>query len=257
MKSSTRSASLRRSSATNAISPGRRPPRKSRKRSPSRSSLVRRSPWRKRSFISSKSGSICEWSDWNAAPPKLLSMWARGPRSTRTTARQPCSRRMRPTCSCTSRNVGMITLAFSPIILPPANGAAEEAFLFLHRNGPRTRRVLAYLKRREKTSPAARGAMDRGALPRLSRRLAIVYTDTADFTVRTARDGILHFLMVFNRLVERAQPAVRRLGGELVKVEADSLLLRFPEADTACRGVDALERVLARLNRGRPRDERL
>jgi class 3 adenylate cyclase len=50
---------------------------------------------------------------------------------------------------------------------------------------------------------------------------------------------------------------VRRLGGELVKVEADSLLMRFRDADTACRGVDAMERLLARLNRGRPRNERL
>jgi class 3 adenylate cyclase len=117
--------------------------------------------------------------------------------------------------------------------------------------------VLAYLKRREKASPGVRGEMDRRRLPRLSRRLAIVYTDTADFTVRTARDGILHFLMVFNRLVERARPVVRRLGGELVKVEADSLLIRFPDVGTACRGVAALESLLARLNHGRPEDEQL
>lgn len=129
--------------------------------------------------------------------------------------------------------------------------------MFLHRDGPRTRRVLAYLKRREKAAPSRRRGQDGRALPRLSKRLAIVYTDTADFTVRTARDGILHFLMVFNRLVERARPLVRRLGGELVKVEADSLLIRFPDADTACRGVDALERLLRQLNRGRPDDERL
>jgi class 3 adenylate cyclase len=129
--------------------------------------------------------------------------------------------------------------------------------LFLHRDGPRTRRVLAYLKRREKAAPSRRREQDGRALPRLSKRLAIVYTDTADFTVRTARDGILHFLMVFNRLVERARPLVRRRGGELVKVEADSLLIRFPDADTACRGVEALERLLRQLNRGRPHDERL
>src|SRR5262245_51546070 len=99
--------------------------------------------------------------------------------------------------------------------------------------------------------------MDRRNLPRLSKRLAIVYTDTADFTVRTARDGILHFLMVFDRLVGRARPLLRRLGGELVKVEADSLLIRFPDAKVACRGVDALERLLRQLNRGLPEDERL
>jgi hypothetical protein len=42
-----------------------------------------------------------------------------------------------------------------------------------------------------------------------------------------------------------------------VKVEADSLLIRFPDADAACRGAEALQGLLARLNRGRPADERL
>jgi class 3 adenylate cyclase len=99
--------------------------------------------------------------------------------------------------------------------------------------------------------------MDCAHFSRLFRRQAVVYTDTADFTVRTARDGILHFLMVFNRLAERARPLLRRHGGELMKVEADSLLIRFPDADAACRGVDALEKLLAGLNRGRPPNERL
>lgn len=125
------------------------------------------------------------------------------------------------------------------------------------RTGPRTTRVLAYLRRRERARPGRRPEMDCGHFSRLFRRQAVVYTDTADFTVRTARDGILHFLMVFNRLVERARPLLRRHGGELVKVEADSLLIRFADADAACRGVDALEGLLARLNRGRPPDERL
>jgi adenylate cyclase len=123
--------------------------------------------------------------------------------------------------------------------------------------GTRTRRLLAYLKRRERTSPARRGVRDCSTYPRLFHRHAVVYTDTADFTLRTARDGILHFLMVFNRLVVQAEPMLRRHAGRLIKVEADSLLMRFPDVEAACHGVDAMESLLRRLNRGRVANERL
>ena len=52
-------------------------------------------------------------------------------------------------------------------------------------------------------------------------------------------------------------PAIAGHGGRVVKVEADSLMLAFPCAATACRGVDAMERALRRVNRGRPTDEQL
>jgi len=99
--------------------------------------------------------------------------------------------------------------------------------------------------------------MDCHSFPGLFHRQAVVYTDTADFTLRTVRDGILHFLMVFDRLVQAADPEVRRAGGTIVKVEGDSLLLRFRDAPAACRGVDTIEAVLRRLNRGRPENEQL
>jgi len=127
----------------------------------------------------------------------------------------------------------------------------------LRGGGPRTRRLLAYLKRRERTSTARRGTLDCSTYPRLFHRHAIVYTDTADFTLRTARDGILHFLMVFARAVSGVEPALARQGGKLVKVEADSLLLRFPDVEAACRGVDTVEAVLRRLNRRGSESEHL
>ena len=72
--------------------------------------------------------------------------------------------------------------------------------------------------------------MDCTSFPALFRRRAVVFTDTADFTVRTLRDGILHFLMVFERVARRGgRGRAARPAGELVKVEADSLLLRFPD----------------------------
>jgi class 3 adenylate cyclase len=99
--------------------------------------------------------------------------------------------------------------------------------------------------------------MDARATPRLFHRRAIVFTDMADFTVRVARDGILHFLMLFEKAVAAVEPVVRRAGGRLVKAEADSLLLLFEEPVAACRGLELLEARLARLNRGRPENQRL
>ena len=94
-------------------------------------------------------------------------------------------------------------------------------------------------------------------MARLSARRAIVFTDSADFTVRTARDGILHFLMLFERLLPAALRAVAQAGGEIVKLEADSFLLRFDDVGSACLGVLAMEAALRRLNHGRPPNERL
>lgn len=123
--------------------------------------------------------------------------------------------------------------------------------------GVRTRRLTAYLGRRHAAAPADRPAMDRRAIPRLFHKQAVVFTDTADFTLRTLRDGILHFLMVFDRLVRAAQPEIEKASGVVVKVEGDSLLLGFPDVGAACRGVDTIEAVLRRLNRGRPENEHL
>jgi class 3 adenylate cyclase len=123
--------------------------------------------------------------------------------------------------------------------------------------GPRTRRLSAFLARRARARPRSRPELDRTAQARLFRSRAVVFTDTADFTERTLRDGILHFMMVFDRAVKALAPVVRRAGGRLVKVEADSLLLCFPDPAGACRGVIALEGALRRLNRARPANERL
>jgi class 3 adenylate cyclase len=123
--------------------------------------------------------------------------------------------------------------------------------------GKRTRRLVSFLRRRAEADAAGRPEMDCRNFPALFRKRAVVFTDTADFTIRTAKDGILHFLMIFDRFVERAEDVVQRSGGDLVKVEADSLLLGYDEAAAACAGVEALESLLARTNRSLPVNERL
>jgi class 3 adenylate cyclase len=121
----------------------------------------------------------------------------------------------------------------------------------------RARALAAALRRRERCSPAQRASQDARTHAALARPLAIVYTDTDDFTLRVARHGMLQFLMVFARAVRVLRPLVARHAGRLVKVEADSLLLAFPDAARACRAVEAIAVALARLNRGRPPSERV
>ena len=121
--------------------------------------------------------------------------------------------------------------------------------------GIRTRRLSAYLAKRARTRPAARPSLDCSHFPQLFCPRAIVFTDSADFTKLVARRGILHFLMLFDRTVKAVTPAVRRHGGDVVKVEGDSLLLRFDDVASACRAVSAIEVAMKRLRRGQPKDE--
>ncbi len=123
--------------------------------------------------------------------------------------------------------------------------------------GAHTRRLRSYLEKRERTAAGRRPALDSASLPALFRKQAVVFTDTADFTFRTARYGILHFLMVFNRFAEKAEPLLKKHRGRLVKIEGDSLLICFPDVEAACRGVDAVDLLLRQLNRRRPDDEQL
>ena len=127
----------------------------------------------------------------------------------------------------------------------------------LRGSGRRTTALRRTLRQRESASPGGRLALDARVRAALARPRAIVYTDTADFTRRAVRDGILHFMMVFDRAVRALRPAAARHRGRIVKVEADSLLLSFPDAARACLGVGAMDVALRRANRGRPANERL
>jgi class 3 adenylate cyclase len=123
--------------------------------------------------------------------------------------------------------------------------------------GRRSRQFLAFLRDRMRQSPSRWKAMDARLQQALVRPRAIVFTDTADFTKRVAKDGILHFLMVFQRAVDAAPPVLAPHRGRIVKVEADSLLLEFPDVAQACAGTQAIDALLGRLNRGRAARERL
>ena len=121
----------------------------------------------------------------------------------------------------------------------------------------RTRRLTDFLRKRTKTPAAKRPELDCKSFPELFRKRAVVFTDTADFTIRTARDGILHFLMVFDTVATLAEKVVKKTGGERVKVEGDSLLLRYEDADAAVRSVLALDEAIQAYNRGVPENEQV
>jgi adenylate cyclase len=121
--------------------------------------------------------------------------------------------------------------------------------------GRRTRRLTDFLRKRTKTLAAKRPELDCKSFPQLFRKRGVVFTDTADFTLRTARDGILHFLMVFDTVTSLCEKVVKRTGGETVKVEGDSLLLRYDDANDAVRSVLALDDAIQAYNRSVPENE--
>ena len=123
--------------------------------------------------------------------------------------------------------------------------------------GRRTRRLTDFLRKRTKTPAAKRPELDGQSFPQLFRKRGIVFTDTADFTLRTARDGILHFLMVFDTATSLCEKVVKQTGGETVKVEGDSLLLRYDDANEAVRSVLALDEAIQAYNRSRPETEQV
>ena len=124
-------------------------------------------------------------------------------------------------------------------------------------SGRRTRRLTDFLRKRTQVPAAKRPELDCKSFPKLFRKRGIVFTDTADFTLRTARDGILHFLMVFDTVAGLAEKVVQKTGGEMVKVEGDSLLLRYEDADAAVRSVLALDEAIQAYNRGVPENEQV
>jgi adenylate cyclase len=125
------------------------------------------------------------------------------------------------------------------------------------KGGRLTGRLREFLRRRVKTRPERRPELDCKTFPALFRKRAVVFTDTADFTLRTARDGILHFLMVFDSVAKASEKVVRSTGGQLVKVDGDSLLIRYDHIDDAVRGVLVLDESIQAYNRGRPENEQV
>ena len=86
---------------------------------------------------------------------------------------------------------------------------------------------------------------------------AIMYTDLSGFSHRSAEFGIIHFLEVIYQSLKLFRPVIARHGGQLVKTEADSLLVRFPTAAGALGAALAMQDVCVAFNRDRPTEEQV
>ncbi len=91
-------------------------------------------------------------------------------------------------------------------------------------------------------------AIDRQIWALFGERWAIMFTDLSGFSRKAEKFGITHFLQVIYRQRELLYPVVRDHGGILVKSEADSLLLLFPDAPTAVECAVAMQKATMRAN---------
>lgn len=91
-------------------------------------------------------------------------------------------------------------------------------------------------------------AIDRQIWALFGERWAIMFTDLSGFSRKAEKFGITHFLQVIYRQRELLYPVIRDHGGILVKAEADSLLLLFPDTPTALRCGVAMQRATLRAN---------
>lgn len=86
---------------------------------------------------------------------------------------------------------------------------------------------------------------------------AIMFTDLAGFSRRTARFGIIHFLQTIFEQRRLLLPLVADAGGILVKAEADSFLILFRRADRALACARSMLRACAAFNERRVEEEQV
>ena len=84
---------------------------------------------------------------------------------------------------------------------------------------------------------------------------AVMMTDLAGFSRRTAQYGIIHFLQVIWEQQKLLFPVLERHDGLLVKTEADSLLVLFKRPQQAMRCAIELQAVTHQVNRRRKEEE--
>ncbi len=86
---------------------------------------------------------------------------------------------------------------------------------------------------------------------------AVMFTDLSGFSRQVAKFGILHFLQIIFEQQTLLVPVAERHEGVLVKTEADSMLLLFPNAVAAITAGIEMQRACVRANEGRSAEERM
>lgn len=109
-----------------------------------------------------------------------------------------------------------------------------------------------------RTEPGAdREAIDREIWDRFGDECAIVFTDLSGFSRQVATFGIIHFLQIIAQQKRLFLPAVERHGGTLIKIEADSLLLTYPNVRAALVSTLEMQHACADFNVGKLPEERV
>jgi adenylate cyclase len=91
-------------------------------------------------------------------------------------------------------------------------------------------------------------AIDRRIETMFGERWCVVFTDMAGFSRRSARNGIVSFLVLIHQMDKILLPIVDEHAGLVLKKVADSHLLLFREPRTALRCCVAMQRALQRHN---------
>ena len=72
---------------------------------------------------------------------------------------------------------------------------------------------------------------------------AVLTLDMAHFSLMVRRRGVLHYLAMIRRMHLATEPIVRRLGGHVVKYEADNMMAVFPDCTNAVRASIEINRA--------------
>lgn len=98
--------------------------------------------------------------------------------------------------------------------------------------------------------------VDREIWERFGEEGAIIFTDLAGFTSRSAEFGVTHFLQLIWQSQELLRPVIESHNGIVAKLVGDSMLVWFEDLDSAIRCAVAMQKSCREFNRGRaPQDQ--
>ncbi len=86
---------------------------------------------------------------------------------------------------------------------------------------------------------------------------AIVFTDLAGFSRRTAEYGIIHFLQTIYESQRLLVPCIDDHDGILLKMDGDSMLIIFRRASKAIECVTEMQAILKKYNATKPEAEQI
>jgi adenylate cyclase len=104
----------------------------------------------------------------------------------------------------------------------------------------------------ERLKPGAdKAQIDRRIWDLLGEHWAVMCTDLSGFSRRVAEFGIIHFIQTIYESLRIFTPCLDRHDGILLKIEADSLLVIFRQADSALECALAMQKATREYNEAR------